>query len=65
MATKKALKSMEITVKQYAEKRRCTVQNVAKHIRNGNNLPGVIEVKRFANLYILVVAPDFFEESVK
>lgn len=41
-----------MTPKQYAEMRGCTVQNVTKHLRNRNILPGVSKVKRCSRFYL-------------
>jgi hypothetical protein len=49
MATK------EITPIQYADYLGQSVQNITKHLRAGNELAHVIEVKTYSRFYLLVV----------
>jgi hypothetical protein len=49
------MKTKEITPIQYAEATGQTLQNVTKHLRNANPLPGVIKVKKYSRFYILIV----------
>lgn len=53
----------EITVKEYAAIHGSTEQNIRKHIRKGNHLPGVIRIKRFSRFVVLVVPADLSAAS--
>jgi len=62
------MKTMDITPQQYCDlhilKSR-TLQNITKHLRAGNPLPGVISVKKFSRFYLLVVPDDFTTKGYK
>lgn len=56
------MKTKDITPSEYAKLgilRGNTAQNISKHLRAGNMLPGVLKVKKFSRFYVLEVAEDF------
>lgn len=62
------MRTIDITPLQYAKLgilKGKTLQNVTKHLRAGNALPGVMKVKRFSRFYLLEVAHDFAEIGYK
>lgn len=59
MATK------EITPRQYAKLKGCTLQNVTKIIRMGWNLEHVKEIKTFGRFYVLVVPNELSKKNFK
>jgi hypothetical protein len=63
MATK------EITPIQYADYKGWSLQNVTKHIRAGNELEHVIEVKHYSRFYLLEVPESLkvntIQQSIK
>lgn len=52
----------DITPLQYSKFRKCTLQNITKHIRNENinALKYVIRIKNFSRFYLLEV-PEWLE----
>lgn len=52
-----AEKTKDITPKQYAKFKGCTLANITKHIRAGNalRLPHVIKLKNVSRFYLLEV----------
>lgn len=56
---------MELTTRQYAEKRNITMQAVTKAIRLEHALPGVKRVKRFNKDYVLIVDLTSLENFLK
>jgi hypothetical protein len=59
------MQTKDITPKQYAKWKGCTIQNITKHIRAGNDLPHVITVKNFSRFYLLEVPQELTAESFK
>lgn len=57
------MKTVDITPKDYAKWRGCTLQNVTKHLRAGNELPHVIDIKRYSRFYLLVVPEGLLNKS--
>lgn len=55
-------KTKEITPTEYAKHRKCSVSNITKHIRNGNQLPFVVRVNKYSRFYTLEVPKNFGEE---
>jgi len=59
------MQTKDITPKQYAKWKGCTIQNITKHIRAGNELPYVITIKNFSRFYLLEVPHSLNAESFK
>ena len=59
MATK------EITPRQYAKLKGCTLQNVTKMIREKKKLDYVSEIKTFGRFYVLVVIENLSRKHFK
>lgn len=49
------MKTKEITPEQYAEYSGYTLSNITQHLRKGNPLIHVLEVKKYSRFYILKV----------
>ena len=62
-----AVKTKDITPKQYAEFRGCSLSNITKHIRqNGaSNLPHVIRLKNWSRFYLLEVPESLTAATFK
>lgn len=58
----KKSKTKEITPKQYAEYKKCTVANISKKLRTGVKLENVLEIKKFDRFYVLVVPETWMNE---
>lgn len=48
-------KTKTITPAEYSKWKGCTIQNVTKHLRNGNSLPDVVKVHKYSRFYLLEV----------
>lgn len=48
----------KLTPKQYADKRKISLQAVTKAIREKHNLPSVVKVEKFNRFYLLTVNVD-------
>ena len=64
------MKTKDITPQQYAEYKGCSVQNIRKHIKEGNELEHVIRIKTWSRFYTLEVpatlnADSFTTERIK
>lgn len=55
----------DITPKQYADFKGCTLQNITKHIRAGNalKLPYVIKLKNISRFYLLEVPENLTNDT--
>jgi len=53
----------KITPKEYAEKRKISLQAVTKMIREKNKLPNVIKIEKFSRFYLLEVDGSFFKNN--
>lgn len=65
-------KTKDITPAQYAKYKGCSLQNITKHIRNGNvlSLPYVLKLKNWSRFYLLEVpetltSATFQEDIIK
>lgn len=56
---------MELTTRQYADRRNITMQAVTKAIRLEHTLPGVKRVKRINKDYVLTVDINALEKFLK
>lgn len=57
------MKTKDITPNQYAEFKKCSVQNIRKHIKLGNPLEHVIKIKTWSRFYTLEVPETLNAES--
>lgn len=55
------MKTTLITPTQYAEKRKCSLQNITKQLRNNKKLDKVLKVSKFSRFYILEVEYNFLD----
>lgn len=56
---------MQLTTKEYAEKRKISMRAVTKAITKGHALPGVKSFKRINRSYLLIINKALFEKYLE
>lgn len=59
------MKTKDITVKEYAKYRCCSISNITKQLRHNRVLPGVLTVKGFSRFYLLEVDINLNADTFK
>jgi hypothetical protein len=59
------MQTKDITPKEYANFRGCSLQNITKHIRNNKSLPHVITIKQWSRFYTLEVPATLNADTFK